>query len=88
MNGVPILDVEKIDAVAKDLGFMIGFNSQTLPRVQPSQALLQNREELIFARRFFLSGIHLVDLQDFEFYGSGLGQILPVTLPWLDCAAP
>ena len=78
MNRIPILDVKKIEALAKDLSFMIGFDSQTLSRVQPSQTLLQKREELIFARRFLRSGFHLVDLRDFTFHGSGLGWILPI----------
>ncbi len=85
MNRIPILDVKKIDALAKDLSFMIGFNSQTLSCAQPSQTLFQNREELIFARRFLRSGFHLVDLRDFTFHGSGLGQILPVAWFWLRC---
>jgi hypothetical protein len=63
--------VKKIDALAKDLSFMIGFNSQTLSRVQPSQPLLQDREQLVFARRFFLCGFHFVSLAHFMLHGGG-----------------
>ena len=44
MDRVPVLDVEKIDALAKNLSLMISFDSQTLTRVQLPKALLELAE--------------------------------------------
>ena len=35
MNGVPVLDMKEVEALAEDLGFMISFDSKPLPRVDP-----------------------------------------------------
>jgi hypothetical protein len=40
MNGVPVLDMKEIEALTEDLGFMIGFDSQSLLGMDPAQTLL------------------------------------------------
>src|SRR5665647_2519445 len=41
MNRIPVLNMKKGDALAKNLGFVIGLNSQALSCVQPTQPPLQ-----------------------------------------------
>jgi hypothetical protein len=40
--------VKKVESLAEDLSFMVGFDPKALPGVQPTQALLQRGENLIF----------------------------------------
>jgi len=42
MDRVPILQMEEVQALAKDLGFMVLLNAKTLPGMNAAQALVQS----------------------------------------------
>ena len=46
MNGVPIFDMEKVDASAEDAALEILFNTVPQPRMEAPQAFLEIGEEL------------------------------------------
>jgi hypothetical protein len=39
--------VKEVDTLAEDLRFMIFFDSQSLPRVQPTESLLQFQQDFV-----------------------------------------
>src|ERR1035437_5123406 len=45
MDRIPVFYVKEIDALTENLRFMVRFDSQSLPRVQPSETSLQFQQE-------------------------------------------
>jgi hypothetical protein len=45
VNRIPILDMKEVEALTEHLGLVVGFNSQALSCVQPSQPLLQPAQD-------------------------------------------
>jgi hypothetical protein len=47
LQRIPVLRVKKVEALAEDLGLMIAFDSQPLPRMHPPEAFFEPRTDVL-----------------------------------------
>ncbi|MGB8183346.1 MAG: hypothetical protein WCF13_13350 [Stellaceae bacterium] len=50
MSRVPVLDVKEVEATAEDAAFVIGFDAETLARMQAAEAPLKLAYDLAIHR--------------------------------------